>query len=294
MIEFFSRGDLYFTADAHLSFVCGAADPKGGEPPKFRRQFLDWADKNQRNLVCVRAENAATDLLREVAERHATPNLAKFEDAIAHIVDSLLIFPESPGSFAELGFFSANDEMCKKILVAVLAEHQGNSFIMLGPIRNIGTKSSFAPIPMVLSEPYDSAFQQIADRLLGEGKATRNYRTRFSLKPWKDYGDREKLEILDCIFDILGICTEADVFDFIHKRFGNFDASGVRLLIAMLAALGRIVRNDDADIIRLASAFPPNFIEGADDELTELRAKWNDGYRTHLPEAIKEFAEKNP
>lgn len=87
-IEFFSRGDLHFSKDFHLSFVCGAADG----PLAFRRQFLDWASAHEPKLICVRAENAVTDLLRQADEVGGSRSLAVIEGMIAETVDSLLIF----------------------------------------------------------------------------------------------------------------------------------------------------------------------------------------------------------
>ncbi len=142
---FFARGDLYFSRDSHLCFVCGAADPKPREQPKLRRQLLDLARDNEKKLFCVLAENAVIDLLRQVDERHKNNDLGVIENIIASAVCSLLLFRESPGSFAELGLFSANEAICKKMLTAVLAEYQGDSFITLGPIKAVGLKSYFFP-----------------------------------------------------------------------------------------------------------------------------------------------------
>lgn len=288
--NFFARGDLYFSRDLHLSFVCGAADPRDGQLPKFRRRFLDWAQVNESKLVCVRAENAVTDLLRQVDERHASNNLAVIENVIAKTVDSLLIFPESPGSFAELGLFAANESICAKMLIALLAEHQGDSFITLGPVKHVSMKSAYAPLPIVLTVPYEDVFRKIADRLLGELKSKRGYRRRYSVRQWKEYEFREQLAILDCIFDLLGICTEDDLFDLIFRRFGTYERTEVRLLTGLLAALGRVRRTNDADVVRLAVASPNSFVEGGEDEATDIRAKWNDSYRSHLPEAVDEIA----
>jgi hypothetical protein len=290
-IEFFSRGDLYFSRDFHLSFVCGAADSPDGRPPAFRRQFLDWSAIHEPKLICVQAENAVTDLLRQVEE--VGSSLAVIEGMIADTVDSLLIFPESPGSFAELGLFAASEGLCKKTLVAMLPEHQGASFITLGPVRHIAQLSSYAPVPIVLTQPYAGAYQQIADRFLGEMKRKRVYRRRYALKLWSEYSKREKLAILDGFFELTGISTEEDLFDFLSRSFGQFDQSEVRLLTSMLAALGRIQMTDDADIVRIFGLNPSSFMDGADDEVVELKAKWNEAYRLHLPEATAEIERRN-
>jgi hypothetical protein len=293
-LEFFSRGDLYFSRDFHLSFVCGAADRDTGEPLSFRTQFLCWAQQHEPKLICVQAENAVTDLLRQADEVGGARSLAVIERMIADTVDSLLIFPESPGSFAELGLFAASDDLCKKTLVAMLAEHQGPSFITLGPVRHIALLSAFAPVPIVLVLPFADAFQQIADRLLGEMKHKRSYRRRFALKEWSEYTKREKLAILDGFFELTGICTEEDLFDFLGRRFGLAEQSEVRLLTALLAALGRVEMTDDADIVRIFGLQPLSFMEGAEDDAIELKAKWNEAYRIHLPEAAGEIASRNP
>ncbi len=120
MLRFFSRGDLFFSRDTHLCFVCGAAGRT--IPPcndlSLRALFVDYVnDRGDEKIVCVRAETAATELLREIDERGS--NISLFEKTIAETVDSVLIFPESPGSFAELGFFSAHEQIAKKMLVAI-------------------------------------------------------------------------------------------------------------------------------------------------------------------------------
>lgn len=294
LLSYFSRGDLSFSSDFHLSFVCGASDPLPGCDPLLRRQFLDWAQAEEPKLVCVRAESAVTDLLRRVDERREGRNLGVIENTIAETVDSLLIFPESPGSFAELGMFSVDDAISKKMLIALMAEFQGDSFITLGPVRRVGARSVFSPLPLVLTNPVTDGFRQIANRLLGEIRQKRGYRKRYSIHEWKDYSKREKLAIIDSIINLTGIITEEDLFDIVLNKFGAFEASEIRLLAAMLAALGRVKITDDADLVRISSASPEHFLEGGGSELTELKVRWIEAYRLHLPEAIRDFEAVNP
>ena len=61
------------------------------------------------------AEAAATDVLEYHRPRFL--NLAEFERALANIADCILIFPESPGSLSELGYFAAFDELRQKCLI---------------------------------------------------------------------------------------------------------------------------------------------------------------------------------
>ncbi|UNK56181.1 retron St85 family effector protein [Pseudoxanthomonas daejeonensis] len=292
IVSFFRRGDLHFRTDIHLCFVCGAADPLKGEPPKWRRQFLDWVAVNEGKIICVKAENAVTDLLREVDERRTSKDLSIIEETIADTVDSLLLFPESPGSFAELGLFSANDAIGRKMLVAVEHQYQGDSFIILGPVKRINAISSFTPLPIVISEP-EASFAQIRTRLLKEEQRGKSYAKRYSHGDWKAYSPREQLAIIDKIIDLTGILTEDDLFDLINKIFGKYEKSDIRLLVALLTTLGRAERTDMGDIVRILKNSKMPFIDGGGEEAAEVKAAWADTYRGHVPDAQREVEERN-
>lgn len=292
-MSFFKRGDLHFSRDVHLCFVCGAADPPAGEPPKIRRQFLDWITKNESKIVCVEAENAVTDLLREVDERRTSKNLAVIEETIADTVDSLLLFPESPGSFAELGLFSANEAITQKMLVAVEHQYQGDSFIILGPIKRINASSSYAPLPLVLTEDVESSFSQISTRLLMEEQRGKSYAKRYFHGEWKAYSPREQLAIIDKVIDLTGVLTEEDLFDLINKIFGKYEKSEIRLLVALLTTMGRAGRTHMGDIVRILKNSKMPFIAGGGEESTEVKAIWADTYREHVPDALEEIERRN-
>lgn len=286
--SYFSRGDLFFSRDAHLCFVCGAAGDTLplDHKPSLRSLFISHASgRDDSKLVCVRAETAATELLRQLDERGQ--NISRFERTIAETVDSVLIFPESPGSFAELGYFSAHESIAKKTLVAIDINHQNNSFINLGPVHAIAKVSQFAPIPFVVAEPGEETMKQIAEKLLGESLRKRSYRQRFELKTWKDYDSQHQLAILDELIDLIGACTEADLRNYVLLIFGNYDISSIRLQLSILVATGRITRNDDGDIFSLARKAP--FIEANKEAKTELKVIWTAAYQTYDPDAVAQL-----
>lgn len=291
--EFFSRGDLFFSRDAHLCFVCGAS----GEtlytdgPRSLRSLFIEHAQSRlDGKLVCVRAETAATELLRQLDERGQ--NISHFEKTIAEAVDSVLIFPESPGSFAELGYFSAYDSVAKKTLVAIREEYQSNSFINLGPVHAIARASQFAPVPFVIAEATEERMSQIAERLLGESLRKRSYRERFELKTWKEYHAQHQLSILDELVDILGATTEADLRHCIHLCFGAYDVSTIRLQISILVATGRVIRNDDGDVFALKRRIP--FVDCTEAAKTEVRLLWRSAFSEHDPDALRQLEALQP
>lgn len=285
--SYFSRGDLSFSDDSHLCFVCGAngdALPNGEK--SLRSLYISHAkEKFPGKIICVRAETAATELLRQIDERGQ--NISLFEKTIAETVDSVLIFPESPGSFAELGFFSGQDAIARKTLVALKVRYQEGSFITLGPIHLISKSSRFAPVPIVLGEDPLAQMKLISERLLGESINKRPYRHRLELKPWKEYSGRQQLALLDDLIDLVGALTEPDLLHLIKEIFGAYDVSSVRLQLSLLVAMDRIARSDHADIFAKPRDY--RFVEGLARERIAVSAKWREFFSEHMPDALVEM-----
>lgn len=290
LVQFFKEEGLHYSTDLHLCFVCGGADRPPGEPIPFRKQFTEWARLKEPKLICVRAESAVTDLLLQQDERGRVTSLSAIEEIIGETVHSLLIFPESAGSFAELGLFSANPDIREKTLVAIESKYQGDSFITLGPVSVIAKASAITPQPIVLSDDLDFSFGQIRDRLLGEAKNSRSYSKRLEHLGWVDYSRRMKLFILEKIFCLTGIVTEADLFDIVFLIFGKYEKSEIRLLIGLLSAMGIVERTAFADIVYVAPPGNGLFIGGREQVALDVKASWFDCYKSNIPEAIAEMA----
>lgn len=65
-------------------------------------------------------------------------SLLHLENVLADCVDVIVLFPESPGSFAEIGAFSNNAKLASKLIVISNKKYKGNkSFINYGPYRLI-------------------------------------------------------------------------------------------------------------------------------------------------------------
>lgn len=80
------------------------------------------------------------DLFEDLLEGQGKNSLLSLETQLADSVDLIVLIPESPGSFAELGAFSMDKELAKKMLVMRLGEYKsGKSFINHGPIRLVRT-----------------------------------------------------------------------------------------------------------------------------------------------------------
>lgn len=67
-------------------------------------------------------------------------NLSRLELHIAHTVRLIILIPDSPGSFAELGLFAHNEKISRKLVILFNKRAKGvkRSFIFLGPIKYAG------------------------------------------------------------------------------------------------------------------------------------------------------------
>lgn len=65
-----------------------------------------------------------------------TNDLLTLENLLADSVDVIIIIPESPGSFAELGAFANNEKLRSKIVCVIDEKYKKNrSFITQGPVK---------------------------------------------------------------------------------------------------------------------------------------------------------------
>ncbi len=78
------------------------------------------------------------DMFDDLLAGQGQHSLLKLETILADSVDSIVLFPESPGSFAELGAFSNNEALAKKMVVVSSNKFKSDkSFINYGPNRLI-------------------------------------------------------------------------------------------------------------------------------------------------------------
>jgi hypothetical protein len=113
-------------------FLCGAArDDKNSIRTKLEVALL----KNfyyQLKYQLAYPEDLFSDLLLG----HGSHDLVSLENILADSVDAILIIIESWGAVAELGMFSCNDKLRKKIICIIDKKYKkSKSFISLGPVR---------------------------------------------------------------------------------------------------------------------------------------------------------------
>jgi hypothetical protein len=285
LVKYFSQGEGFLQYQRHLSFVCGANGDTGSDKlPSLRAAFLSFLNSEGSNRIQpILAEKA----LEEIYLEHDVPhvNLNEFEKLIAESVDSVLIFPESPGSYAELGLFSGIPELAEKTLVASRPIYQGNSFITMGPIHHLATVSKYRPLPIVVTEELPSAFRPILERLVGQPTDRKKRRQRYEHGELKILKSRSQLAVIAELVAICGVLTEPDFKDLLALVFHSYDLSRVYKQLALLVAMGMIRRSDDSDLIAAPDVEP--LIDFKPEERVRLKARWRNAYSRSLPAMLE-------
>lgn len=127
------REDFYKPRSTYKTsiFLCGAAITDTSKIRyKLKEALSDWWNSYQYDLVFPE------DIFDELLYSRQGKDLLSLENLLAESIDTIVIIPESPGSFAELGAF-ANDEQLRKKIVCVLDKkyRKDKSFINQGPIK---------------------------------------------------------------------------------------------------------------------------------------------------------------
>ena len=76
------------------------------------------------------------DLFDDLLSGQGQHSLLELENILARSVDSIVIIPESPGSFAELGAFSNNQTLAAKIVCIANKKFKKEIFLFNKPMQN--------------------------------------------------------------------------------------------------------------------------------------------------------------
>ena len=170
--SFFRSKRIFTRQDRRLVFLCGG--PVSSRNASFRRKLLDYARTSLPEFRFFLAEDAARDLFG-----HGNPiftNIAEFEVLLSNLADCVLIIPESAGSIAELGYFSAKKKVLEKLLVVTDLGFQGDeSFLSLGPIELVSRRSRYRPVIQVKLKARRPTFRPIVNTLRRHEPAIRGH-----------------------------------------------------------------------------------------------------------------------
>ena len=105
----------HITEESNIVFVFGSASKES-----IRNLFIDYTRTREPSLklIYITIEDLTIDLKNNVLKRGIKQELIKLielEYKVINLSYCIVIFPESPGSFAELGFFSKEQDTKQKI-----------------------------------------------------------------------------------------------------------------------------------------------------------------------------------
>ena len=230
--DIFLQKEIFFALGRHIVFVCG-----GTKRTSFRSRFLTYTKKHNPELKIFLAEDAVKNLLSHSKAEFV--NLAQFEDLIASLFDSILVFPESPGSIAELGYFSNSEKLQNKILVVNDSQLQGDSFINLGPIATIDNVSIYRPTIYIDKKNPD--YKIVIKQLLRYNK-NRIQRDRFEYNKYKNLNTRDKFAVVLEIISILRGVNISGIQKCLKTIVGGYEEKEINRFLSILQTAGFIER----------------------------------------------------
>jgi hypothetical protein len=277
----FEKKPIFQRREKPVIFLCGG--PLKSRKKTMRRDFLRWSNTNFPEIVTLLAEDAYKHT--NIYDQPETVNLSEFEKIISTISDCVLLFPESEGSFAELGLFSGFAEVRKKILVANAIGYQAqDSFINLGPIKTIDHNSYLSPTIQIAKRNGQFDFEPLRVRL--ERLTHRTYRKSFR---YASYRDLDYLGKFLVTLEIISICHYVSFESLsycIRFAFGTTNQKHLRRTLSILAGAGYIKRHDQFfSLIRGKRSL----LEFEDIRIDDIKARILEYYERHRPDLFKGY-----
>jgi hypothetical protein len=279
--EAFEKKPVYHRKHRPLLFVCGGSLGKGEN--SLREQFIAWAEHHLPQFICLLAEDALfTDSFG--GEGRTFVNLGKFESVVAAVADCVLIFPESPGSWAETGYF-AHSKVGKKTLIANRFAHQTVvSFLNNGPIDTISRVSFIKPVYFNVQEAAD--FTPIEERLSAVKWQERGERLPY--QPFKKFNFKQKLLVVFEMLRLLRLAEPQNLLYALKVCFGGGPrVQELRYLLGILLAAKFIKIDEESPYFKVVAGL--NLIEFDHYEIEKVSAQVTFFYYKYWPHLYHEM-----
>lgn len=264
-LDSFFRKKIYTSRDRRLIFLCGGPV----SPPKtsFRRKLLDHGQKALSEFRFFLAEDAARDLFRY--ENPVFINIAEFELILSDLADCVVLIPESPGSIAELGYFSALEKTREKLLVVTDLKFQGDeSFLSLGPIELVNRHSKYRPTIQLSLNARRPNFRPIVKILKRYGLEIRGH---FEYRKFDEMTIQHRLFVIfeliylfdKLSYDAIELLIQSTFFN--SQPLSDKQKQDVRLLLSVLCAGKYVQRIGDDGLLAPFPKAKPFFDIGKKD-----------------------------
>ena len=279
-------GLVYKSVKRHILFVCGG-DINGDE--NFRRRFLTYANDNLSAYHIFLAEPAFNSFLE--LDDNITHNLALFEKTICEVSDCIIIFPESAGSYCEVGFFSHKDDIRRKTLIVNDYDfHASNSFINEGPIALIDKETKFSSRIVLRKDAPE--YDKIRDRLNSKLKISTR-RKSFNCDNYANLSLQDKLFIINEIINIFGPCSLLSIEEISRGLFDTYKRIEIQQILSILLGGRLIAYSTTYPNFVFSLSDGEDFIEYSGNFRNDLRLKVLEHYRSNNLKPYQVFDEKN-
>lgn len=246
------RKGLHRTSATNIIFVCGGDGEK-----HLRPRFIEYMAAELPEYLPFRPESAQSDYFEQ--DHEETLNLSQFEELISDLSLGIVLFAESPGSYAETGLFSALVNARKKTLVILDEVHQGpGSFLAFGPVATITAKSRLgAAIQLNIENPN---FNLIRDRIRNRIPVPKT-RKSIGERGFSDLDSQEIMALIWFVVRTLQACSFEDI-SFIMTGLFEAHASDARIkqILSVMVGADLLIREGPINLIRI-SRFDINLVE---------------------------------
>lgn len=227
---------------SNIIFVCG-----GSKSTDMRKKFQKEFSSLLPDYDFFEPEFAMKSYFNSGDDRPF--DITDFEELIANLSHSIVLFPEAPGSFAELGYFSAIEAIGKKTLLAIDSNMQKNdSFISLGPARKINGLSVFHPNIQIDYKKPD--FSLISTRLIERSPLSKTLKS-LDFDVFRKMSNFELFALTYEIVSLLKIATNDDIEFLLRSLFGShIAASRSKQIVSTLVGSGRLKEVGDYGHLR--------------------------------------------
>lgn len=268
-----------------LTFVCGGKNDKGSLA--LRLQFLRHLAGSTPRILPVLSEKAFP---HQLIER----NLQVFETFLASAADCVLIFVESPGSFAETGLFAALRKIRRKTFVVNTRDKScEDSFLNLGPIKLIRRRSQFDTV-FCLDEtvvtPEDA--QRIIASIL---KTVPKYENALVFHPTEKFTKLQLRLQLACVHAAVTLMWAGSaplVISVLREHFRAVEGERIEGLLSLLTSLEILQRQDEIYFNPSAEPFTNDaLIQSTDFSVDAMKAQtlgWQAENDSHVAVFLRE------
>lgn len=264
-------------ADAAIVFLCGARPTAKGDGA--RDQLVRYARRHLKGFRFFMAEDVFN-----AADPSGRYDLLTVENFIADFADCIIMVLETPSVFAELGAFTVQDKLVKKLLVINdTAFKNCPSFISRGPLAIVDTRSRFKPVLYADLRTVLSAAKEIESRL---DCIRRTYNQRVDMSsPLERIAPKHRILLLCDLVWIFAPVRLVDLVEILKQLFGEVTID-VKLHLELLQGLGLLTRLGDYYFPILRQLF----FRYIDVQSNALRAAAVDHYQKHAPSRVHAMA----